>query len=124
MDNPFEPAFPDPRDDPEFFSGKGPGKAAPNSVSGYSGSGRVGIAGARRFPEVSRVLVFVLAMIWLGLLLDPIVGLVVVGLLTALAMTLAIVMVAMVLGIMGRRIFTASDLFFAWLRQSSRWPEE
>jgi hypothetical protein len=69
------------------------------------------------------VVSLVLLALWLGLLLDPMVGPLILGVLMAFALTLALIVGTMGLGIMGFGLFAAGDHVIAWLRQGSRWPE-
>ena len=69
------------------------------------------------------VVSLVLLAIWLGLLLDPMAGPLILCILMAFGLTLALIVGTMGLGIMGFGLFAAGDHVIAWLRQGSRWPE-
>jgi hypothetical protein len=69
------------------------------------------------------VVSLVLLALWLGLLLDPMVGPLILGVLMAFGLTLALIVGTMALGIMGFGLFAAGDHVIAWLRQGRRWPE-
>ena len=61
------------------------------------------------------VVSLVLLAIWLGLLLDPMVGPLILGVLMAFGLTLALIVGTMGLGIMGFGLFAAGDHVIAWL---------
>jgi hypothetical protein len=85
------------------------------------------VRGERRRQSYRRrmaVLGAVLAVVWLGVLLDPNVASLVLFLLAAFGATLGLFAVAMGLGLLGFGLCTAGDRFVAWLRRGTRWPEE
>jgi hypothetical protein len=70
------------------------------------------------------MLLIALAAIWMGLLPDPQVGPLVLLLMGAFGITLAVMGVAMGLGLLGFGLCAACDRAVGWLRRASRWPEE
>ena len=78
----------------------------------------------RQFRTRSLMLLIVLAAVWMGILLDPQVGPLVLLLVGAFGITLAVMGVAMGLGLLGFGLCTACDWMVAWLRRASRWPNE
>ena len=62
--------------------------------------------------------------VWISLLLDLALGRLVLGVLLAFGLGLAVIVGTMALGIMGHGVFAAGDRVIAWLRKSSRWPDE
>jgi len=135
MDQEPARAFPDPWHDPDFSPCQVAGrKSERGSTSGGSWNDQGGRQRSRRFRVRIWVVSLVLLAIWLGLLLDPMVGplilgilmaigLLILGVLMAFGLTLALIVGTMGLGIMGFGLFAAGDHVIAWLRQSSRWPE-
>jgi hypothetical protein len=73
----------------------------------------------RRWP-----LALLLAFVWLGLLFDPIVGPPLLGILAAIGVTLALVVGAMLLGMMGFGLFAIGDHFIGWMQRGRKWPSE
>ena len=128
-------AFPDPWHDPDFSPRQVVGrKSERGSTSGGSWNDQGGRQRSRRFRVRIWVVSLVLLAIWLGLLLDPMVGplilgilmafgLLILGVLMAFGLTLALIVGTMGLGIMGFGLFAVGDHVIAWLRQGSRWPE-
>jgi len=78
----------------------------------------------RRFRIRSLMLVIALTAVWMGVLLDPHVGPLVLLLIGAFGIALAVMGVAMGLGLLGFGLCTACDQAVAWLRRASRWPNE
>jgi len=124
MDQEPARAFPDPWHDPDFSPRQVVGrKSERGSASGGPWNDQGGRQRSRRFRVRIWVVSLVLLAIWLGLLLDPMVGPLILGILMAFGLTLALIVGTMGLGIMGFGLFAAGDHVIAWLRQGSRWPE-
>ena len=124
MDQEPARAFPDPWHDPDFSPRQIAGrKSERGSTSGGSWNDPGGKQRSRRFRVRIWVVSLVLLAIWLGLLLDPMAGPLILGILMAFGLTLALIVGTMGLGIMGFGLFAAGDHVIAWLRQGSRWPE-
>jgi hypothetical protein len=70
------------------------------------------------------VLAVILGAVWIGLLLDPAIATLALGVVFALGLTAGVFLAAMGLGMIGSGVFAIGDRVFAWLRQGSRWPEE
>ncbi len=62
--------------------------------------------------------------VWLVVLLDPQIGPLVVLFLGAFAAALAVMGVAMGLGLLGIGLFAAIERSLDWIRRTSRWPDE
>jgi hypothetical protein len=60
---------------------------------------------------------------WLGMILDPILGPMVAGVLRLLAVGVGIMLGAWVLGAIGFALLAVGDRALAWVRCVSRWPE-
>lgn len=123
MDQEPARAFPDPWHDPDFsprqIAGRKSERGSTSGGSWYDQGGR-----QRSRPRVRIwVVSLVLLAIWLGLLLDPMAGPLILCILMAFGLTLALIVGTMGLGIMGFGLFAAGDHVIAWLRQGSRWPE-
>jgi hypothetical protein len=71
-----------------------------------------------------RVLGVVLAVVWIGVLLDPGIAGLALLLLAGIGAALGLIAAAMALGLLGFGLGIAGDRFIAWLRRGSRWPEE
>ena len=124
MDQEPARAFPDPWHDPDFSPRQVAGrKSERGSTSGGSWNDQGERQQSRRFRVRIWVVSLVLLVLWLGLLLDPMVGPLILGVLIAFGLTLALIVGTMGLGIMGFGLFAAGDHVIAWLRQGSRWPE-
>jgi hypothetical protein len=124
MHEEFASPFADPRDDPEFACDQavwGMSKGSTPRGSGYVPRDR---RSHRRFQVRIWVVSLVLIAFWAGLLLDPMVGPVLVGVLMAFGLTLVVLLGTMGLGMMGSGLFAAGDHVLAWLRQGTSWPEE
>jgi len=80
--------------------------------------------GRRRFGRRMRVLGVVLAVVWIGVLLDPGIAGLALLLLAGVGAALGLLAAAMALGLLGFGLGIAGDRFLAWLRRGSRWPEE
>ena len=80
--------------------------------------------GRRAYRRRLGVFGAVLAVVWLGVLLDPNVASLVLFLLAAFGATLGLFAVAMGLGLLGFGLCTAGDRFVGWLRRGAQWPEE
>ena|SRR5271157_4699785 len=125
MDQEPARAFPDPWHDPDFSPHQiVEHKPERGSTSGDSWSDQTGGQRSRWLRVRIRVVSLVLLALLLGLLLDSMVGLLLLAVLMALGLTLAVIVGAMGLGIMGCGLFAAGDHVIAWLRQGSRWPEQ
>ncbi len=109
MNNQFEIVSPGPWDDPEFAPHSWNG---PRAKSESRRSRRIGATGLS------------MTAIWLVVLLDPMVRLLILGGLMAMALTPGVLVAAMALGMIGTGLFAVGDRFIAWLRRNSRWPEE
>jgi len=124
MDQEPARAFPDPWHDQDFSPRQVAGRKSERaSTSGGSWNDQGGKQQSRRFRKRIWVVSLVLLAIWLGPLLDPMVGPLILGILMAFGLTLALIVGTMGLGIMGFGLFAAGDHVIAWLRQGSRWPE-
>jgi hypothetical protein len=66
----------------------------------------------------------VVATVWLGILLDPQIGPVVMLLLGGFGIALAVLAAAMGLGLLGFGLFAAADRLLTMIRRASRWPDE
>jgi hypothetical protein len=77
----------------------------------------------RRFRTRTLLLIIALMVVWMGVLLDPQVGPLVL-LLGAFGITLAVMGVAMGLGLVGFGLCSACDWAVGWLRRASEWPNE
>ena len=121
-----EPArgFPDPLHDPDFASSAAFwDKSEPGSPA-YGSEQRQRREHQFRFwPRIWAVSLLVLG-VWAALLLDLMLGRLVLGVLVAFGLGLAVIVGTMALGIMGHGLFAAGDRVLAWLRKSTRWPEE
>ena len=125
MDQESASAFPDPWYDPDFSPRQVVGrKSEHGSTSGGSWHDQGGRQRSRRFRVRTWVVSLVLLAIWLGLLLDTMVGLLILGVLMAFGLMLTLIVGTMALGIMGFGLFAAGDHVIAWLRQGTRWPEQ
>jgi hypothetical protein len=78
----------------------------------------------RQFQTRTSILVVALAAVWIGVLLDPRLGPLVLMVLAVFGMTLGVVGAAMGLGLLGFGLFAAGDRVIGWLRNASRWPDE
>ncbi len=125
MDQESASAFPDLRHDPDFSPRQVVGRKSEHDLtSGGSWHDREGRQRSRRFQVRSWVVSLVLLTLWVGLLLDPMVGPLLLAVLMAFELTLAVMVGTMALGIMGFGLFAAGDHVIAWLRQGTRWPEQ
>jgi hypothetical protein len=79
---------------------------------------------SRRFRTRTMTMAAVLAAVWLGVLLDPQVDPLVAFLLGGVGVTLAVMAVAMGLGLLGFGLFAAADKLLGVIRRASRWPDE
>jgi hypothetical protein len=66
----------------------------------------------------------VVALIWMGLLLDPMIARMALGAILALVLSVGILVGAMALGMIGSGLFAVGDRVLSWLRQGTRWPED
>ncbi|MGO8898313.1 MAG: hypothetical protein ACLQU5_08170 [Isosphaeraceae bacterium] len=124
MDQEPARAFPDPWHDPDFSPRQIVGhKPERGSTAGGSWNDQGGRQRSGRLQVRTWVVSLVLLALWPGLLLDPMVGPLILGVLMAFGLTLALIVGTMGLGIMGFGLFAAGDHVIAWLRQGSRWPE-
>ncbi len=124
MDQRSEPVLPDPWHDPEFSRVRGDHKPVGDSRSGLH-CNALGRSSPPGWPGARTLfLILVLASVWLGLLLDPMLGPIMLSLLMAVGLTLAVVVAAMGLGWMGIGLFAAGDRVIGWFRESTQWPED
>lgn len=115
MDTAARPTGYDPESDPYFqVSDVGPAKE-PAPASGR---------GRRAYRRRMAVLGAMLAVVWLGVLLDPRVGPLVLLVLAAFGAVLGLFAGAMGLGLLGFGLCAAGDRFIGWLRRGTRWPDE
>jgi hypothetical protein len=63
------------------------------------------------------------ALVWLGVMLDPILGPMVARVLGLLAMGVGIMLGAWMLGGIGFALLALGDRAWGWVRRVSRWPE-
>ncbi len=70
------------------------------------------------------VLGAVLAVVWLGVLLDPRIGPTVLLVVAGFGAVVGLFGAAMGLGLLGFGLCSAGDRLIAWLRRGARWPEE
>jgi hypothetical protein len=92
---------------------KEPAVTAPASERGRrTYRGRIGVLGV------------MLAVVWLGVLVDPRVGPLVLFVAAAFGLVLGLFGAAMGLGLLGFGLCVAGNRLVAWLRRGSRWPEE
>jgi hypothetical protein len=70
------------------------------------------------------VLGAVLAIVGIGVLLDPSIGTLVLFVLAAFGAVVGLFGAAMALGLLGFGLGAAGDRFVAWLRRGARWPED
>jgi hypothetical protein len=78
----------------------------------------------RQFRARSLMLVITLAAVWLGILLDPNVGPLLLLLSGAFGITLVVMGLAMGLGLLGFGLCSVCDRVLAWLRRASQWPDQ
>jgi hypothetical protein len=118
MDSATRPGGLDGGYDPDFQpTDVGPTK---EPTSPASGGGRGRWVYRRRLA----VLGAVLAVVWLGVLIDPRIGPVVLGVAALFGAVVGLFGAAMGLGLLGFGLCTAGDRFVGWLRRGARWPEE
>ena len=72
----------------------------------------------------TRSLLIAFLLIWLELLLDPTVGRMLWDVALGFGITLAVLALAMGLGLMGSGLFAVGDRVLSWLRAGSRWPDD
>jgi hypothetical protein len=70
------------------------------------------------------ILVVLLALVWVGVLMDPQVGPLVLFAMGGFGAVLGLFAAMMALGFVGFGLCAAGDRFVGWLRRGSRWPEE
>ena len=80
--------------------------------------------GRRSYRRRLAVLGVALALVWLGVLVDPRMGPMVLFALAAFGAVLGLFGAAMGLGLLGFGLCAAGDRFVGWLRRVARWPEE
>jgi hypothetical protein len=80
--------------------------------------------GGRAYRRRMAVLGVFLAVVWLGVLVDPQVGPMVLFALGGFGAVLGVFVAAMGLGLLGFGLCAAGDRLVGWLRRGSRWPEE
>jgi hypothetical protein len=78
----------------------------------------------RRFRARASMLAAALAVVWVGVLLDPRVGPMVLMVLAAFGMTVGVMAAAMGLGLLGFGLFAAGDRVVGWIRRAASWPEQ
>jgi hypothetical protein len=78
----------------------------------------------RRMRTRSLILAVAVAAVWMGIVRDPQVGPLVLLLSGALGLALALMGVAMGLGLLGFGLCSACDRALGWLRRASQWPDE
>jgi hypothetical protein len=83
-----------------------------------------GERGRRSYRRRLGVLGGLLAVAWLGVLLDPSIGRMVLGVAALFGAVIGLFGAAMALGLLGFGVCTVGDRFIAWLRRGARWPEE
>jgi hypothetical protein len=113
-------SFPDPWDDPDFSSRQVVWRKSARGSRHDQEERHPYLRLQARIWVVSLVLLALLA----GLLFDPMVGPLIVGVLMALGLTLVVLLGTMGLGIMGFGLFAAGEHVIAWLRQGTRWPDQ
>jgi hypothetical protein len=118
MDTVAQPSGFHPESDP-YFQASEVGRAK-QPAGPASGSER----GRRSYRRRMAVLGIVLAIVWLGVLVDPRVGPLVLFSLAAFGAVLGVFGAAMGLGLLGFGLCAAGDRFVGWLRRGARWPEE
>ena len=72
----------------------------------------------------TRSLLVALLVVWMGLLLDPTVGRMFWDAALGFGITLAVLALAMGLGLIGFGLFAVGDRVLAWLKAGSRWPDD
>jgi hypothetical protein len=77
-----------------------------------------------QFRTRTMMMAIVLAAVWLEVLLDAQIGPLVVFLLVGFGVTLAVMGVAMGLGLLGFGLLTAADRLLGAIRRAARWPDE
>lgn len=118
MDSATRPADHQAGYDPYFqATDVGPAKE-PESPASVDGRGR------RTYRRRVAMLGAVLAVVWLGVLLDPTLGPLMVLVLAGFGGVIALFAAAMGLGLLGFGVCSVGDRFLAWLRRGTRWPEE
>jgi hypothetical protein len=70
------------------------------------------------------MLVITLVAVWLGILLDPDVGPLLLLLSGAFGATLALMGLATGLGLLGFGLCSVCDRVLSWFRRASQWPDE
>ena len=93
--------------------------SSPRSVE-ISQAGRKPLRGRWR----TRSLLVALVVVWMGLLLDPTVGRMFWDAALGFGITLAVLALAMGLGLIGFGLFAVGDRVLAWLKAGSRWPDD
>jgi hypothetical protein len=76
-----------------------------------------------RFRTRSMMLIVLVVGIWLALVLDPLVGPFVFGLMLVIGFVLAVALAAMSLGWLGFGLFALGDRVISWFQRSTRWPD-
>jgi hypothetical protein len=72
----------------------------------------------------TRSLLIAFLLIWLELLFDPTLGRMLWNAALGFGITLAVLALAMGLGLMGSGLFAVGDRLLAWMRAGSRWPDD
>ncbi len=119
MDTTTRPAGDEAGGDPYFeASDVGPAKAS--AATSTPNEARV----RRWYRRRVRVLVAVLAIVWIGVLIDPHVGPSVLFVLAAFGAVIGLFGAAMGLGLIGFGLCSAGDRVVNWIRRGARWPED
>jgi hypothetical protein len=77
-----------------------------------------------QFQTRTLMLAIMLAAVWMGLLVDPSIGPLVLLLSGAFALTLLVMAIAIGLGLVGFGVCSVCDRAIGWLRRTSQWPDE
>src|SRR5262249_20675139 len=102
--------------DPDFQAEVGPPKTTDEPLPGV-------VLRRRQFRLRTLMLVIALAAVGMGLLLDPNIAPLTWLFLGAFGIALAVMALAMGLGLLGFGLCTVGDRFLGWLRRSARWPD-
>ncbi len=121
----LEPDFPETWEDPEFApvarSGRPlQGKTSPQPPGRHASD----VSGGRTSRGRLWVPTLVLAALFVGFALDPLIGPAIQGLLTGIGLTLAVLIGAMALGMAGSGLFSIGDRVIDWAKRSRQRPED
>jgi hypothetical protein len=117
-------AIMDPATRPGEFDGSRDPYFQVTDVGPAKGPASVGARGRRVYRRRLGLLGAVLAVVWLGVLLDPRIGPMVLAVAAVFGAVVGLFGAAMGLGLLGFGLCTAGDRFVGWLRRGARWPEE